>query len=469
MTTSPMRSRPRAAQARVLLSFLGFGLGLGLACLPACGGSDKPGPRTPANSTGSGEPTQSGDGEVVLPDAAIQASAIAATEAEAYEQAVTALRPMIFGPFLEADPSMSVHDRDQDLQQRDELGGGRIRVTIGLARERLEAVLQAVATQPLPAEMPPGLAEALSSPYRLFLEAVTCERRKILLADETCTQADRDQVAAAVEAVAREVRLRTRLTGGIPLDATNRALRPIEIVVERVPARGTPTPLAGVPVRIMQPEGVDVLDDTDAITDNAGTVRFTLRADATWPTGLRVSLDRQAFLGPLASMWPEGNLVPIGRPVNARRWALVVTERVQGNRARTALFGVNLDRAVRASGGEGMVALPPDALRRVTSASPTALPTMLPALGDELLGKLDVLIVAEIDSEFASRMGDYRVWYEARGRLHVFDVWTGKRLTELTDAVSASGVGDERADQAARTQLAEKLAGELAKIPPVTR
>jgi hypothetical protein len=462
-----LRSRRHAALARVLVPFFGLGLG----ALAACGGGDKPTPRNPANPTSSGEPGDPaviGEGTGTLPDAVVQASATAATEAEAYDRALASLEVGIYGDHAWVhDLTLPVHDRDQDLFQRDETRDG-IRVSIGLVRERADALLQELARLTLPASVPPSLSTALSQPYGLHVEAVACERRQVVLGEE-CEAPAREEIAAAVEAVAREVRLRTRLTGGVPLDGGNKPLRPIEIVVERVPARGAPTPLAGVPVRIEQPEGVDALDDAEAVTDNAGAVRFALREGATWPAGLRVGLDGEAFLGPLAEMWPESSLVPIGRPVSTRRWSLIVTERVQGNRARTAIFGASLDRAVRASGGEAMLALPPDALRRVTAAAPSALSTALPALADELGGKLDVLVVAEVDSEFASRMGDYRVWYEARARVQVLDAWTGKRLTELSDSVSASGVGDERADQAARTQLAEKLAGELAKIPPVTR
>jgi len=465
----PMCARRTAALGRGRLSILGFILVPMLGALAACGGADTPAPRNPANPTGPGEPAVIGEGSGTLPDAVVQASATAATESEAYAQALASLEAAIYGDHSWVqDLTLPVHDRDQDLFQREEVRGG-IRVSIGLVRERADALLQELARVSLPASVPAALADALSSPYGLHVEAMVCERRQALLGEE-CSAPAREEIAAAVEAVAREVRLRTRLTGGIPLDGASRPLRPIEIVVERVSARGATTALAGVPVLIVQPEGVDALDeDTEAVTDNAGTVRFALRDQATWPTGLRISLDREAFLGPLAEMWPESNLIPIGRPVNARRWSLVVTERVQGNRARSAIFGASLDRAMRASGGEGMIALPPDALRRVTTAASSTLGTVLPALADELQGKLDVLVVAEVDSEFASRMGDYRVWYEARGRVQVFDVWTGKRLTERTDAVSASGVGDERADQAARAQLAEKLAGELAKVPPVVR
>ena len=42
-------------------------------------------------------------------------------------------------------------------------------------------------------------------------------------------------------------------------------------------------------------------------------------------------------------------------------------------------------------------------------------------------------------------------------------------ILAFQDAVTATGVGDERADQAARGQLAEELAAELAKVPPVGR
>jgi hypothetical protein len=458
---------------------------LALAGLGACSGPAKsaPGPvrtpggqETPGGQTPNGQETPGGETpghetpgqESPLQGAVVQASGVGATEAEAYAQALTVLEAEVFGddPWAR-DSGLAVHDPDRDLIHQ-EAAGGRVRVLLGLHRERLDGLLQELASQPLPSSVPPALSQALASPHGMHMEALACEQRLALL-EEPCEGPRREDIAAELQSLAREIRLRTRLAGGIPLDAENRPLRPLEVVVERVSPRGAIAPLAGVPVMVVQPDGEDAGGAPRARTDATGVARFALPEGESWPGGIRVALDVEAFLGPLADMWPQTALTPTARTASSKRWGVVVTERVQGNQAREPIFAASLDRAMRAAGSEPVVALSVEATRKVTTATPSTLPRVLPALADELQGRLDVLVIAELDSEYASRMGAYRVWYEARGRVQVYDVWTGKRLAELQDAVTATGVGDERADQAARAQLAEKLATEIAKIPPVTR
>jgi hypothetical protein len=407
--------------------------------------------------------------ESPLPGAVVEASGTGVTEDAAYEQALAMLEDEVYGdhPWT-GELELPVHDRETDLFHQ-ESADGRVLVLVGLERERVDGLLQELASQPVPAAVPAALAEALASPHGMYLEAFACERRLVLLNEPCGAAPSRDDIAAELQTLASEIRLRPRLADGVPLDSESRPLRPLEIVVERVTPRGLITALPGVPVMVMQPDGVDAISATQASTDQTGVARFELRDGAPWPEGLRVALDVDAFLGPLAEMWPQSELTPTTRPVSVKRWSVIATERVQGNQARTPIFAASLDRAVQAGGGEPMVALSAATMRTLTTATPSTLPQVLPALADELQGRLDVLIVAELDSEFASRMGAYRVWYEARGSVQVFDVWTGKRLIERQDTVTATGVGDERADQAARGQLAEKLADELAKNPPLVR
>lgn len=474
------RTRGRAGRSPAVAPSLAPSLAFlaALAGLVACGGgparpasrpvvTPQPGQDTPGQDT-PGQDTP--DQESPLQGAVVESSGTGATDDEAYTQALTALEDAVYGDDAWArDLGLTVHDPDRDLLHQDEVAGKGVRVRLGLERERLDGLLQELASQSLPASVPVALAQALGSPYGMYMEALACERRQALLG-EPCESPPRpEDIAAELQTLAREIRLRPRLAGGIPLDGQNRPLRPLEVVVERTSSRGVIAPLPGVPVMVVQPDGVDAVVATQVRTDQTGVARFELRDGVAWPGGIRVALDAGAFLGPMAEMWPQAELSPPVRPVSAKHWSVVVTERVQGNQAREAIFAASLDRSVRAGGGEPMFALPVDAARKITAATPATLPRVLPALADELQGRLDVLVIAEVDSEYASRMGAYRVWYEARGRIHVYDVWTGKRLAELHDAVTATGVGDERADQAARAQLAEKLAPELANVPPVTR
>lgn len=444
-----------------------------LAGTAACGGKAPAVATTPpaGTETQPPDPPDPPEGQEPVPrqPAFLEASGAAATEAEAYGLAVAGLAREIHGdaPWA-AGLELPVHDPDVDPVLAEQTQDGLVRVIAGIERERLEALLVELATAPLPASIPPALAPALEPWYRRYIESAVCGRRQVLLED-TCEPAPAEDLAAELQAIAGEVRLRTRLAGGVPLDADSQPLRPLEVVVERVPASGVATALAGVPLVVVQPEGVDAVPTTTAVTDEAGLARFAFRLDAAWPSGVRVTLDREALLGPLAEMWPPTEMAPAGRPAGVRRWSLVVTERVQGHAARERVFAASLEQAMRGLGSEPMVALPPDAVRAVQSAQPASVGEVLRRLADELQGRVDVLVLAELDSEYASRMGAYRVWYEARGRAQVFDVWTGERLAVLEDSVTATGVGDERADRAARSELAEKLAPALAKVPPVTQ
>jgi len=59
------------------------------------------------------------------------------------------------------------------------------------------------------------------------------------------------------------------------------------------------------------------------------------------------------------------------------------------------------------------------------------------------------------------------VWYEARGRAKVYDMWTGALLAAVEHTVTATGVGDERADREARAKLGQQFAGSLAQVKAV--
>jgi hypothetical protein len=60
------------------------------------------------------------------------------------------------------------------------------------------------------------------------------------------------------------------------------------------------------------------------------------------------------------------------------------------------------------------------------------------------------------------------MWYEARGRVEVFDAWTGRQLTTIEDTITAADVGNERANAAAQEQLAARLVNQiLTDVPAV--
>jgi hypothetical protein len=87
----------------------------------------------------------------------------------------------------------------------------------------------------------------------------------------------------------------------------------------------------------------------------------------------------------------------------------------------------------------------------------------LPRIADALSGAVDVVVRIAYDCEFAGRMGGNRVWFEAVATLTVYDAWTGRVLEHDEVRAKANGVGDDRADAAARKQLAQRLAERIAR------
>jgi hypothetical protein len=74
------------------------------------------------------------------------------------------------------------------------------------------------------------------------------------------------------------------------------------------------------------------------------------------------------------------------------------------------------------------------------------------------------IAVVEIDSSFASKMGEYRVWYDGRGKLKIYDTSSGKVVLNIAEQVAVSGVGDDTADLAARVEIGKKLVSEIVKL-----
>lgn len=444
-----------------------------------CGGGapavQKPGV-TPAGGTTS---TTSGtDGEPAA-GPFLHRAGTGASEEDAYADAVARLAEAVYGSAEAAAfwavPEVPLHDPDRDPMQRATDAGG-VRVDIGLERERVEALLMAVLDQAWEPAVAAPLADVLRHAYRMHVDGFVCTRREELLAEPCPAPPTEDELreadARVVEALAREVRLQPFYAGGVPVDAAEQPLRPLRAVAEHTMADGTWVPLPALSVRVIsaQDDGQDdgperALEATEGITDDMGMVTLGFVAGARWPGTMRMVADMEQLIGPLARLpgarWPAVEVSLRSRTPDMRRWSVVATERVQGQAVRDGVFAASLGKAMRARGAGAMMALPAEIARTLQAASPGERIGAMPALADTFAGRIDVLVVVELDSEYASRMGNHRVWYEARGRAEVLDVWTGKRLTSVEATVTASGVGDERADRAARAQLAEQLAGQL--------
>ena len=447
-----------------LTMFMGLVWGWG----PGCGSNSPKGDTGPDKPVGDGTTPDKNNGPddngAPAEKPAIQARGEGSSEADAYADALAGLESQLYGSDAWAQVlDLEIHDRQGDPFEATS-DAGLTRVTIGLGRERVAEILGALEDSPWSPSAPAPLAEVISKAATTHVAALACQRRQVLL-KETCEAPEVNEADDALQALAGTIRLRSYYTGGVPVTSDNRPLRPIVVVAEHRSGGSLWQPLPGLPVVLRpgnQPDALDAFSSpADGVTDQNGQVRFEFSDRASWPAGVQVEVDRGSLLGPLAGTWSVKNVALAGREIAVGRWSLVATEKVQGKATNQRVFTTNARRVL------GRSTVLSNALAdELASASPEALAGRLPAMADEQAGRIDVLFVADVDSDYAGRLSTSRVWYEARASVRVYNAWTGKLITTEEHSLKESGVGDSRADQAARTKLAEEMAGKLLQVSP---
>ena len=462
-------------------------------------GSTPPKPQPPQIDVEPG-PTQGGTDVEPPPQVEpplVQVRASGVDETQAYERALAELASAMYGDPAWADIiDASLHDPQRDIIEHAEGPSDGVQITLGLEFARVEEIFDQAETRPWDMNVAAPLADILNEVRDLQVQSLICKRRQVLLGEECLLQqdgpdnglppsdvegtagtngADGDPAVAGngpdlpaerasklMRQLASEITLRPRFIDGIPLTAKGQPLRSVILIAERVTGEVRQR-LTDVPFVAELPAGQGPLLAIDAtVTDDIGVLEFPLMPEARWPTGgIRIALDRDALLGPLASMWPPIEIVVSGRETSPERWAVITTERVQGRVTNDGLFNKSFDMSMTSGGAQQGAEITAGDRQRLLAAmtgdSTTQL-SLLSELADTWAGRIDTLVAVELDSEYASRMGAHRLWYEARGQAMVFDVWTGKRIAVIEEAAMASGIGDDRADRAARTELADKIA-----------
>ncbi|MEO0812254.1 MAG: hypothetical protein AAFY60_05265, partial [Myxococcota bacterium] len=171
---------------------------------------------------------------------------------------------------------------------------------------------------------------------------------------------------------------------------------------------------------------------------------------------LGVELDRQALLGSLAESFPEIVLsVPFRRvQPSAARVGLSIRE-TGADGETTHMVQALQDRL---SGSRQVVLLDRDAAALVSDG---VTPERMDALAQMTRGRVDLLIIGAASSQLTSRMGSRSVYHEASATLRVYNIWTGEKLSEVSDSQQALGLGESRAAKNALKQLGETLAGKI--------
>lgn len=402
----------------------------------------------PTTSPSTNAPGQTGTNASLGADVIVQASGRGVDENEAYAAARKALAEAVLGDAAWADLlDLEVHRRNTDPQRAIAVPGG-VEVTLGLPRERAALAVQALAEAEPEPRGPEVWHEALSAALRAHSAADACRKRQELFG-VACEPSPTDEVDAAVAKLGEGLLIVSAYPDGVPVDVRGRALREPTLFASW---RGGP--LGGLPLRI-EAEDPAALALDQATTDGTGKLRVAL-TDGTKLPAMRLTIDGEALLGPLREAAPRVEVRIAPRQVGLGRWAVAV---VRGEAPDEAAAAVR-SRLVGSGLGEPQsLGARDEAALRSTPADRRA--RKIGELADAMAGRVDLLLVLAYDTRFASRMAGGRLWYEAEGTLEAHDAWTGQLRAKASTRVEADGVGDERAEAAARKKLAEALAADL--------
>ncbi|MCA9650324.1 MAG: hypothetical protein KC501_10470 [Myxococcales bacterium] len=378
-------------------------------------------------------------------DVFVRAAGQGPTEDDAYAVARDALAEALLGDVAWAElAELQVHRRGID-PQRVVPGAQGVEVELGLTRTQAAGVLSAFENAEPPPEGPPAWQEALLAARRAHLAAQACARRSALFGS-ACEPVDTSDADGALARLGDGLALDPAYRYGVPVDGEGHPLRPPAVYVF----------WGGVPI-----------PEVPVVAEGAGELRLHGRSDLTGRAvitldegtvlaPLRVRIDGEAMMGPLRELAPraEISLEPVG--VGWDRWAMVIGRGREGWQSSDPTMAGVLD-AMRKAGHPDPLLIGPGEAKSVLEAEGDARHGAARALGDRYSGRLDVVLVLGYESRFASRMGGNRVWYEAEGWLEARSAWTGERLGRAEAKVEADGVGDERAEKAARRKLGAAL------------
>jgi hypothetical protein len=436
--------------------------------LTACGGKpavQKVAPPAPHSETSKPPPATLPVEERPIP-LAFETQGEGATEELAYQQA----RHLLLVALLSDDQYLTktrltlqlaqvVHERATDAFEKQPAAAG-ISVRIGISSERLSSALERLECALSEVELKQDstqLRQAIFDLHVVQLKNTICVRRKQLLQDEDCQAPPTEPAADVVRQLVGAIQLEPLYEGGIPVHA-GVALRPLQLRAY-TEEFAHPKALAELPLEVIfqkEQPGLHVL------TDAQGRLKQSVPEEQPQEVSLTVRVDVTTLVaGDLSKLRAPEIHIP-RRTIGLQRRATIHRD----NQEATAVVSIALERelARQLAGQAGdPVELSTTDRKKLQHLSPPLFKKNLPSFADRYGGKLDVVLFLHAQSEFASRMGTHRLWYEARGKLVAVNAWNGAVLAEVETATTASGVGERRAEQASREALAELLTTQLLK------
>ena len=372
-----------------------------------------------------------------------------ADEAAAYASAQAALADALLGDsrWLAVVP-LALHDREQDPYDAVSTPDGW-EVAIGLDEGRAATTLDAMTYAKPSFQGPEVWHDTLYQALATHAAKVVCERRESLY-DVACDAPATEQEDAQLRELGDGLQLAPVVQGGVPTDADGVVLRPGRVLVTWNGA-----PMDGVPLLVEMADGSRV----DTKSEGGGVAQLPVPVGAAWPGNFSVRVDSGRLLGPLEETctWPSLDVGP--RALDPSRWALVFEDGTKANDA----FGKTLAKSLGDALG-APVALDANTSKTLGKVGPAERARVLASLADTMAGKLDVVVLVKAQSRFASRAGGSRVWFEATSSVVVHEVWGAGELGREDVEATASGVGDRRADEAARRKLAEETSNRVLSV-----
>ncbi len=321
--------------------------------------------------------------------------------------------------------------------------------------ERWLTSFEAVVLDPqAPSTLREPLLEALTS-ERSFL---VCQQRQALLARPCAMLPPRRQREALAAALSRTV-LEPDWPDGVPAAADGRVLWPARLRVWERGEQGL-TALEGMPLRVEWCMPEQAAAPRIARSDSTGLAQLTL-AESWERVGVKVA--SEDLLGPLSGVWPSKTLELQTRRVDRSRLAAVIVERARGRAAGTHVMAPSILGELGTRLEREPISLPEDVLPLVSSAQSLTEQAVRVRIAEATQGQTDYVLLVQGDSEFASRMGTGRIWYEARAEVQLVEVWTGTVVESFSLEHAEAGIGEARADEAARIGLAVKIARRLSE------
>lgn len=332
---------------------------------------------------------------------------------------------------------------------------------LGLPRRGLRA----------PATWQPTVFAALEAEWRWML----CTQRQQWLGTPCAASAPIDE-RLAVNRLLSGIELQPVLREGIPTRNTSGALLSAVEVRAQQQSNGQVSPLPGLPL-VVQPStrsaasvvGSDAPTTPAAVavdTDERGIARFAVE---NLPDSVVVRVALDAALGPLAPLVESPEVTVATRPLELRRTIVIEAAEPVAEHRLAHLLERELATALQASPKTLTTTLRRELLQETAQKSG---PVLLSEgarqhLVDATQGTADYLLVVSGNSEYASQMGADRIWYEARARATLIEIWSGTVVSEIEEKAMGAGIGDAAADAAARSTVSHQLARRVEALQSV--